>query len=101
MIRGLAMAGVLLGPAGACALVQGVAGFSRARPIVRTASDAPTATIRQLRFNNDSQNPRLYSAGDDKIVRCYSIAPRTEATCRRLPWEIGWPSAAWGPRPHG
>jgi WD40 repeat protein len=54
-----------------------VEGFSRTRPILRPASDVPAGTIRQIRFGGDAQSGfTLYSAGDDKLVRHWSINDR-------------------------
>jgi WD40 repeat protein len=70
-----------------------VDGFSRTRPILRPASDVPSGTLRQLRFSGDAQSGMtLYSAGDDKLVRQWSIKDRGAQGVQLEPTGvISWP----------
>ncbi len=93
-------AGWLTGIVAACVAAAGVEaqtiddsveGFSRTRPILRPASESPTATIRQLRFSSDSRGVRLYSTGDDKLVRSWLIKPAQASYSIEPGPSVAWP----------
>lgn len=57
------------------ASAAGQARRERTHPILRPSSDAPTATVRGLEFSPAAEGGwTLYSAGDDKLVRRWSLS---------------------------
>lgn len=45
----------------------------RTNPILRPASETPTARVTALAFGGEGKDTRLYAAGEDKVVRMWSI----------------------------
>lgn len=62
------------------------------RPILRPVSDVPQGRVQRLVFSDEGGRLRLYAAGDDKLVRKWSISPSPSGNIIFQPEQpIRWP----------